>query len=159
MQTLSVASLLIAANAAPLLATNLLGSRFAAPIDGGHNLRDGRRLFGKTKTWRGLLASALLCSSVSILFGWGPMPGLVAAGGAMTGDLASSFTKRRLGLKSSARAPGLDQLPESIFPALLLHWIYGVSLLAVLMASAIFVVVSVGLSPLLFRWGLRSVPH
>src|SRR5690606_32154690 len=154
MQTISIATLLIAANAAPLLASNLLRSTFSQPIDRGYRLNDGRPLFGKNKTWRGLLVALLLTSSLSWLYGWGWLPGVVVGAGAMAGDLGSSFTKRRLGLPSSARAPGLDQIPESLLPALLLHWLYGVGLLTALAAAAIFILVSVALSPLLFRWGL-----
>lgn len=159
MQTISIALLLIVANGAPILAGNLLGSRFNAPVDGGRRLKDGRPLFGASKTWRGLTASLICTVLLSWLIGWGWLPGVVVAAGAMLGDLVSSFSKRRLGLESSARAPGVDQLPESLLPALLLYWIYGVNIWAVLLAVGVFVLVSVGLSPLLFRWGLRSVPH
>lgn len=159
MQTISIAILLITANAAPLIAANLLGSRFSQPIDGGRCLGDGRPLFGRNKTWRGLVAALLLSSGLSTLFGWGVLPGFIVGAGAMAGDLASSFSKRRIGLPSSARALGLDQIPESVLPALLLHWLYGFSLLTVLVAAVTFTLVSIALSPLLFRWGLRSVPH
>lgn len=36
----------------------------------------------------------------------------------MTGDLVSSFVKRRIDLPPSSRASGLDQMPESLFPSL-----------------------------------------
>lgn len=159
MQTISIALLLITANAAPLMAANLLGPKLSRPVDGGHRLHDGRPLFGSSKTWRGLVAALLLTSSLSFLYGWGWLPGIVVGVGAMAGDLASSFSKRRLGLPSSARATGLDQLPESVLPALLLFWLYGFSLLTVLSAVVIFIFINIGLSPLLFRWGLRRVPH
>ena len=35
----------------------------------------------------------------------------------MAGDCISSFVKRRLGLKASSIALGLDQVPEALFPA------------------------------------------
>lgn len=159
MQTISAALLLIAANGAPLLATNLFGTRFDAPIDGGVTFQDGYPLFGNSKTWRGVIAALLLTGATSWILGLGWGLGLVVATGAMVGDILSSFIKRRRGLRSSARAPGLDQLPESALPAFLLYWLYGFSLVAILLAVGIFILVSVGLSPLLYRWGLRSVPH
>src|SRR5262245_45390103 len=37
---------------------------------------------------------------------------------AMTGDLISSFVKRRMGLAPSDRVTGVDQIPESVLPLL-----------------------------------------
>ena len=63
-----------------------------ASIDGGRSLSDGQRMFGDGKTWRGLVgASAVL------------------ALGALLGDLAGAFVKRRMHLPRGAKASGLDQ--------------------------------------------------
>lgn len=156
---IDIALLLIVANGSPLFVANLLGRRAAWPIDAGRQWVDGHRLLGATKTWRGLIASLLLTEMSAWLLGLQWLMGLAVAGGAMAGDLGSSFIKRRLGLPSSARAVGLDHLPESLLPALLLNWLYGYSWPALLGAAGLFVLADVLLSPLLFRWGLRRVPH
>lgn len=159
MLILGIAALLIIANGAPLLLSNVFGSRGNWRIDGGIHLPDDRPLFGATKTWRGLSASLLLTSLAAWVFGFSWLVGLAVAASAMAGDLLSSFTKRRLGLVSSARAVGLDQLPESLLPALVLHLWLGFSWSVLLAAVFLFVMVDIGMSPLLYRWGLRRVPH
>ncbi|MEN9314334.1 MAG: hypothetical protein RIS35_727, partial [Pseudomonadota bacterium] len=95
--------------------------RLSRPIDGGRCWRDGRRLLGASKTWRGLAASAIATAAVSEWWLGEPRTGLLVAALAMAGDLSSSFLKRRLGLRSGADAPGLDQLPESVLPLLVLR--------------------------------------
>jgi len=159
MAILAVSALLIVANGTPLVLSNLLGQRANWRIDGGVTLADGRALFGATKTWRGLAGSLIATTLLAILLGLGWQVGLLVAAGAMVGDLLSSFSKRRLGFASSARAPGLDQLPEALLPALGLYFFFSYPLWLVLIATLLFVAVDVGLSPLLFRWGLRRVPH
>ncbi len=81
-----------------------------SPIDGGRTYRDGRRIFGDGKTWRGLAAGIAIGIVVGLIQIWGR----VAAGltmlpeltvlvvvllsvGALLGDLVKSFVKRRLG--------------------------------------------------------------
>ncbi len=112
-----------AANGWPPLA------RGRRPIDGGRNWRDGRRIFGDSKTIEGFALGVgagtfygIIESYLFPIFNtysgmWGaslplmtPFIGFMIAFGAMTGDLVGSFIKRRLGMKSSANAPGLDQL-------------------------------------------------
>jgi CDP-2,3-bis-(O-geranylgeranyl)-sn-glycerol synthase len=119
---------LVGANTAPILAARALGSHFATPIDAGRRLPDGRPLFGSHKTWRGfasaIIAAALIGTAIGLPV-W-----LAAATGALalTGDLLSSFAKRRFGRTSGAWCPGLDQLPEALLPlfamkgALVMTW-------------------------------------
>ncbi|MFC6826799.1 CDP-2,3-bis-(O-geranylgeranyl)-sn-glycerol synthase [Halopelagius fulvigenes] len=96
-----------------------------APIDGGRTWGD-RRLLGDGKTWRGTAAGtlagvalALVCNAVvdpvSAFLGVSlptfPLPAAVGlAFGAMVGDIAASFLKRRSGRQRGAAFPGLDQL-------------------------------------------------
>ncbi|MEZ3144920.1 CDP-2,3-bis-(O-geranylgeranyl)-sn-glycerol synthase [Halobaculum sp. MBLA0143] len=95
------------------------------PIDGGRTLGD-RRLLGDGKTWRGTAAGTL--AGVTLAVGLNAVAGLVgdATGvrlptfplvaafglsvGAMVGDVAASFLKRRSGRQRGAAFPGLDQL-------------------------------------------------
>lgn len=108
--------LVIAANATPWLVGRMMGRQWTAPLDFGLVLRDGQRLFGDHKTWRGVASGALACGLVSHLlhlgFGLGVMFGLLA----LVGDAASSACKRRLHLAPGAESPALDQLPEALLP-------------------------------------------
>jgi hypothetical protein len=159
MLILAVTFLLIVANGAPVPAGKLLGKTASWRIDGGITLRDGRPLFGTSKTWRGLFASLLLTALIAALLGLGWQVGALVATGAMLGDLLSSFCKRRMGLGSSARAIGLDQIPEALIPAWLLNQVFGYGWTVLLPAAVLFVMVDISLSPVLYRLGLRRVPH
>jgi len=113
----SLLVLVLLANGLPALLGFLLGP--ASAIDGGRTLWDGRPWFGRAKTWRGLAAACVGTGLGGLALGldWGL--GLLVAGGAMLGDLAASFAKRRLGRPPSASLPLLDQVPEVLIPALL----------------------------------------
>lgn len=113
--------LLLIANGTPVLAGLLLRRRWAYPLDGGRVCRDGRRLFGASKTVRGLLAALLATALLAAALGLPWWYGALFAGLAMSGDTGSSYLKRRLGYPSSCASPGLDQLPESLLPLLLLQ--------------------------------------
>ena len=58
------ALLLVTSHSTPAVAGGLMGPRWAWPIDAGVMLRDGRPLFGASKTWRGL-ALALSASTLA----------------------------------------------------------------------------------------------
>jgi CDP-diglyceride synthetase len=110
-------ALVVLANALPALLGLLLGP--ARALDGGRCLPlDGRPLLGRSKTWRGLLASLVGTTLAAPVLGLPWTLGLEVAAGAMLGDLAASFTKRRLGRPPSASVPLLDQVPEALVPAL-----------------------------------------
>jgi hypothetical protein len=115
---LVVLLLILAANSAPALLGRWLGRRGTWPVDGGMIMADGHPLFGHSKTWRGLAAALLITVACALLVGWSWLFGLAIASATMAGDLLSSFLKRRLGLPPSAQVPLLDEVPESLFPAL-----------------------------------------
>jgi CDP-diglyceride synthetase len=148
-----------AANTAPLLAKSLLGARLARPVDGGAKFFDGRPLFGKSKTLRGLLVGVLAPALVAPLLGHPAWQGLAIGSVAMAGDLLSSFTKRRLGLTPSSQASGLDQIPEALLPALVARAWFGLSVWHVVIVLVAFVVLEIVLSKLLFRLKLRDRPY
>src|SRR5690606_7795169 len=84
------ALLLVAlASSAPWALGRACGHRFAWPLDGGLRLRDGERLFGAHKTWRGLLAGTAACSIAGALLGTGFLVGAAAGVLALTGDALS----------------------------------------------------------------------
>lgn len=143
--------LLITANSTPVLMRRLLGHRCKQAIDGGHCLADGRPVFGPSKTWTGLIAGIVLTGAVAALLGFSFAMGLATGAAAMAGDLLSSFLKRRLGLASSRPAPGLDQLPESLFPALLAAAPLGLDGRDILFAVTLFLILDLASAHLLYR--------
>lgn len=151
--------LLTAANGAPVLATRVLGERWSWPLDGGLTLADGRRLLGTSKTVRGLVASVAVTAAVGVLLGMAWWLGALFGAASMAGDLTSSFIKRRLGIASSGRALGLDQVPEALLPLLVCYGALGLAPLHVLLTLLLFSVGSPLISPLMFRIGIRHHPH
>lgn len=159
MDELILLLLLITANGSPIVARNLLGSRFDRPLDGGKVLANGQRLLGVSKTWRGLIAAVLATGLLTILIGWPWQVGVCIGLFAMLGDAASSFIKRRLGMASSAMAPGLDHIPESLLPLLACKPLLQLSWPQVLLLSLGFMVANFALSRLLHRLGIRRHPY
>jgi CDP-diglyceride synthetase len=156
---LQITSLIIWANGSPVLAKRIFGGRLAYPLDGGLILYDGARLFGPSKTIRGVLASVIVTSVASALMRQGPILGIVVALAAMTGDLISSFIKRRLGYPASSRATGLDQVPESLLPLLACRTFIPLSGIDILATLALFVLGGIILSPLLHSAHIRDEPY
>lgn len=156
---LRILLLLTIANGAPIVARRLLGEHFAAPLDHGVTLRDGRPLLGAAKTLRGILVALGATTLAAPLLGFGWLTGLALAAAAMTGDLLSSFLKRRLGLPPHAQALGLDQIPEALLPLLLLQQILGLSAGDILILVIAFILVELALSRLLFRLHIREQPY
>ena len=58
----------------------------------------------------------------------------------MTGDLFSSFTKRRMKLAPGSMALGLDQIPESLLPAIACRWVLPITVLDIILVTALFFV-------------------
>ena len=151
--------MLVLANGCPVIAARLLHQRGNRPVDGGRLWRDGRPIFGPSKTWRGLLSGTIVCLGFSAWVGLGWLFGALFGLVALTGDLISSFIKRRLGLTSSARALWLDQLPEAVLP-MIVAWLWLPILLWQAIAVALlFAVCNMVFSPVLYRLGIRKQPH
>lgn len=151
--------LLVTANASPIVARGVLGKRLAYPLDLGHCLADGRRLFGDSKTLRGLLTATLATAAVAAIAGLDWRTGASVGVLAMAGDLLSSFIKRRRGLPSGARAPGLDHVPESLLPLLVVGPSLGLDWVAIIALVLAFTAVDIGASRLLYRFGIGQHPH
>ena len=147
------------ANGAPIVLKDLLRRRFAYPVDGGVVLGDGRPLFGKSKTVRGISVSLMATSIGSALLGLGWKIGLIISAVAMAGDLCSSFVKRRLNVASSGRATGLDQIPESLLPLLAVRGALALSGWDVLAEIDIFFRWWMLLSVTVYRFHLRDDPY
>lgn len=103
-------------------------SKTQLPVDAGKKFL-GRRLFGQSKTWRGILLGAIGGAFISIAllllltflsahnYGrtWKDLilyfsSGALIGFGAMVGDLVKSFFKRRIGIDSGKPWPIFDQL-------------------------------------------------
>lgn len=140
------------ANSAPVVGGLALRGWMNRPLDGGASWFDGRPLFGSSKTVRGLALSLVVTAAAASVIGRGPIFGLSIAALAMAGDLVSSFVKRRLALPSGATAPLLDQVPESLLPALFAAWS-----LAFGVAETAAVVLAFSILGLLLSTALRRI--
>jgi len=96
------------ANGAPVLAGGGL------PMDFGKNFLDGKRIFGKNKTFRGFFFGLLIGGLVGLvevgLFGYPVIFSFVSPFGALMGDLAGAFLKRRLNISPGGLLPVIDQI-------------------------------------------------
>ena len=150
--------LLTLANGTPVIAQRILGKVWSQPLDGGAVFLDGQPLFGTSKTIRGIVLSIAVTSTFAPFLAVDWSVGLAVAMTAMAGDLFSSFLKRRMKLPPSSRASGLDQIPESLFPALACRSMLGLSVIDIAAVVAIFFAGEAVLSRLLFKWGVRDRP-
>ncbi len=112
------------------------------PMDFGKKFYDGRRILGKSKTWRGFFGGSLLGFTLGLMQNylslylpqeWFPVFSrdwmlavpllLTLSFSSLLGDATGSFIKRRLGIGSGGRAFLLDQLPF-VLVAWLLAYIF-----------------------------------
>jgi CDP-2,3-bis-(O-geranylgeranyl)-sn-glycerol synthase len=84
------------------------------PMDFGRSFIDGRPILGRNKTFLGFFSGLIIGTAVglleSVVFRPPHIFGLILSLGALFGDLASSFLKRRLGLQPGELLPVLDQI-------------------------------------------------
>ena len=151
--------MLLATNGAPILAARIFHSHRAQPLDSGRQLDDGQAIFGSSKTWRGLVAALITCCVLSMIFGYGICFGLVFGVLVMTGDLISSFIKRRIGLESSDQCMGLDQLPESFIPSVYAVGVLGVDWWWAVLLTLAFILLEILISKPLFWLKIRKRPY
>jgi hypothetical protein len=133
--------LLVITNGAPVLATLLFRQRFNRPLDYNMQFIDGRPILGPAKTVRGIVSAIFLTTLMAPLFGLSATQGSLFALLAMSGDLVSSFIKRRLGITSSHSAPLLDQLPETLLPLWVMHPFLKETVMEACVAILVFVVI------------------
>ena len=156
---LKILILLIVANAAPIFAARWLGDLYACPLDMGKCLPDGQPWFGPSKTGRGIIAAILACVAVGFLLNIHPQISVLLALFAMLGDLTSSFIKRRLHKPSSSRFIGLDQVPESLFPLLVVKEVMAFSMTDIVVMVLLFTLSDLLVSRLLYKWHVRKHPY
>jgi hypothetical protein len=151
--------LLAVANGTPLFAKKLFGDNLSYPVDGRLLFLDGRRVFGPSKTIRGATLAIALTAAAAPWLGFDVATGIAIGVAAMVGDLFSSFCKRRAALPASARATGLDQIPEALFPLLVCRIWFELSLLDIAVGVAVFFLGEILLSRLLHQLHLREQPY
>lgn len=159
-----------------------------APIDLGRTWRDGKRILGDGKTWRGLLLAPLLAAGLTFFLqwlvdstawgsrfgfpGWGAWPQwfvlAYAMGlGALSGDALESFVKRRTGRDRGEKWFPFDQLDfilGALLFALLAMLLMGESFLALFTPGRLAVIIlltpalHLGVNYLGYKAGLKDVP-
>jgi len=156
---LKLSFLLAVANGTPVVAQRVLGGWFAHPLDGNVAFVDGRPLFGRSKSIRGVVLAMLAAMLGAPLIGLELQVGVIVGSLAMVGDLVSSFVKRRLGLPPSSRASGLDQVPEALFPLLGCRHLLSLTIADIGAGVALFFIGDVVASRLLYAIRLRDRPY
>lgn len=155
------------------------------PMDFGRHWR-GKRILGDGKTWRGFFggaASGVLAGLVLMLLtdafhvgdGWrfGPWPDslcvlLSLSFGAMLGDSAGSFVKRRLDIGRGMKAPVLDQYNFVVGAVVLVlafqpgwfveHYIEGNGVYGLLLFLVVVPLLHRGVNIIGYKLGKKDVP-
>src|SRR5579871_477203 len=130
-----------------------------AVVDGDYHFVDGRPLFGRAKTLRGVAGAIAASTAAAPLIGLSWRIGLLVGAAAMAGDLFSSFLKRRLGCAPSTPLIGLDQIPESLFPLLVCVVPLSLTAVDIILGVALFFVGDLLISRLLYAFDLRDRPY
>jgi CDP-2,3-bis-(O-geranylgeranyl)-sn-glycerol synthase len=114
------------ANAVPVIAGGGL------PLDLGKNFFDGKPIFGKNKTFRGFFFGLAIGVAVglveSIFFSYPLLFSVLSPLGALMGDLAGAFLKRRLDIAPGGLLPIIDQIDFAVgailfsLPLAVMYW-------------------------------------
>jgi len=152
-------TLITVANTAPLVAKNVFRAHMARPIDGGCRFFDGAPVFGRSKTYRGILAAIAATLVAAAVIGPSIQLGLIVGIGAMAGDLMSSFAKRRMKLPSSSQSTGLDQIPESLIPLLMAETLLPLTVGEITAIVIVFLVGQIALARLFYALKWRDEPY
>lgn len=146
-----------AANAAPLAFSPILKTKH--PIDFGLTLPNGARLLGETKSWEGLAIGIAIGTAVGFALA-APVRGFILSLGALLGDLAGSFIKRRLSIPPGQPLPLLDQL-DFLAGSLLLAALfnYGVGLFELLILVVITPPLHIMSNALAYAMGIKAKPY
>lgn len=151
--------MLLVVNGAPIVVNTLMGKHLARPVDNGFMLPDRQRLFGSSKTWRGLCAALLSSMGAALLFGLDALTGAQFGALTMAGDLLASFLKRRCGYRESSHARGLDTVPETLLPVWLLDDSLNLGAIEIALTVGLFFLIEEFISPILYRLHIRKRPY
>jgi CDP-2,3-bis-(O-geranylgeranyl)-sn-glycerol synthase len=126
------------ANATPVLAGGGL------PMDFGKNFSDGKRVFGKNKTFRGFFFGWTIGILVGLVEGavfgfasYSVLFSILTPIGALLGDLTGAFMKRRLNIAPGGLLPVVDQIDFVVgalvfaLPLTIIYWQLAVAVLII----------------------------
>ena len=123
------------ANAVPVIAGG------GQPMDFGKNFLDGKRIFGKNKTFRGFFFGLAVGIAVglieTVLFDYPILFSVLSPLGALLGDLTAAFLKRRLGIAPGGLLPVVDQVDFVVgallfsLPLAIIYWQLAVSVIVI----------------------------
>ncbi len=134
------------------------------PLDFGKKFFDGKPIFGKNKTFRGFFSGLVVGTAIgfveSAFFNYPSTFGLFLSLGALFGDLAGAFAKRRLGLCPGDLLPVVDQVDFIIGAVLFSLPIYLQTLSWELVITALIVTPPIHLLTnfAAYKLGLKSNP-
>ena len=141
------------------------------PLDMGKTDKNGVRWIGDGVTWRGLVGGTLLGTLVGAIQGYfgadllslygdvivtpiavgisnGIIIGFLLAFGALIGDAAGSFLKRRLGIGRGKPAPILDQIDflvvALLFASLVVKFTWEFVIIAIILTIIIHLIANTG---------------
>ena len=151
------------ANASPVI------FKGKTPMDFGKKFKDGRRILGDGKTWRGFFGGLLAGTLVAVIqyyltpnfYGSLAMAlklGFALSLGALLGDLIGSFVKRRVGMERGYPAVGLDQWGFIITALILAYPIKTLSTGQVLFLLAVTPFIHWFANIFAYKMGWKSVP-
>ncbi len=156
----------MASNGAPVFV------RKGTPIDLGRIFIDGKRILGDGKTFEGFAVGVIFGTGVGAIYSAALdnpyfIPYSMASSiGALLGDMAGAFIKRRLGIPRGASAPILDQLffyisANLLIKALSLDTIVGyeIDLPVFIAGAAIVMLLHVATNWGAYKLGLKNVPY
>lgn len=139
-------------------------------LDFGKNFFDNRPVFGNGKTFRGtifsIIAGTIAAFAIALLF---PeivknyssnyfLAGFLLSVGAIGGDLAASFLKRRLGLKQGEEFFPLDQLDFTIGGLILANFFLPPEIPEILLILLLTIFVHRFSNWIAFKLKLKNVP-
>ncbi|MEA4957369.1 hypothetical protein SDC9_34124 [bioreactor metagenome] len=150
----------------PAYIANLSGLAFGGttPVDFGRSFIDGRRIIGDGVTWKGLIFGTITGTLVGAIEGiliWDPVYGIIIgfllSFGALLGDAAGSFIKRRIGIGRGKPAPILDQL-DFIAGALILASLYTtISIETVIIIAVLTLIIHLISNMIAYLIGMKDV--
>jgi len=156
-----------------------------APVDFNKYFTDGRRVLGDGVTWRGTIIGIIIGTVIAALQGvvfmyygdiftlipgWtilaGIIPnnygewillGLALSGGALIGDAAGSFLKRRINIGRGRPAPFLDQLDFVIGALILASLVVTIPLIVILIILIFTAILHLAANTIAYLLGLKDV--
>lgn len=140
-------------------------------MDFSKNFFDGRPVFGAGKTFEGFFLGIATGTSIGFIqsllqnfyglnfpFSINLLSAALIAFGALFGDLAGSFIKRRLGLKRGYAAPLLDQLDFVAGAIFFASFVYRIQIDTIMVIVIITPIVHLAANIIGYKLGVKKEP-